>query len=104
MSGLEVILNSILFLNFNLQDEDKQTFKTNYSRFINKIKSGIQLNTGLNDNQFDSIDATLNNFGDHCSTENPNEIKNLDFEILKLFPLADLPTLKNQFKLLYPNL
>lgn len=89
---------------FNLQDEDRRAFEIYYYRFINKVKSVIQQNTGLIDNQFDLIDSSLNNFGDLSSTENPNEIKNLDFEILKLFPLADLPTLKNQFKLLYTHL
>ncbi len=93
-----------LAYNFNLYDEEKQAFETNYNRFINKIRTFIKQNTSLNNYQFNLIDSALNEFEDLSFTENPNEIKNLDFEILKLFPLADITTLENQFTLLYPNL
>lgn len=93
-----------LSYNFNLNEEDKQLFETNYSRFLDKIKTVIIHNTRLENNQFDQIDSALNDFGNISSTEDPNEIKNFDFEILKLFPLADISTLRNQFTLMYPNL
>lgn len=93
-----------LAFNYILQERKRDEFLGKYNYFINTLRNLIQRVLILSNEYFNQIDQSLSQFLKIRTTCDKNEIKDFDFDILKLFYLDNEEILIDNFDLIYPNL
>ncbi len=96
-------LEFVIEFNYILKDQ-KEKIESNYLSFIRKMSFYMQNIFGLNKGDFEAINVQLSKFSNVITTLNCSNIKDFDFNLLKLLKLVDNVELVKKIEFMYPEL